>query len=97
MRENLVFYNLQNRGEDCEAVISTFMKDQMNIHENNIYSKDNITGEIRIDIVHRLGKKKPTSTFSRPIVVKFVTHKGKQMVLKHAKNLKGKQQYVSAC
>ena len=95
MRENLVFYNLQNRGEDCEAVISTFMKDQMNIHENNVYSKDNITGEIRIDIAHQLGKKKPTNTFSRPIVVKFVTRKEKEMVLKHAKNLKGKQQYVS--
>ena len=27
--------------------------------------------------------------------MKFVTRKGKEMVLKHAKNLKGKQQYVS--
>ena len=47
------------------------------------------------DIAYRLGKKKPTSTFSRPMVVKFVTRKERKMVLKHAKNLKGKQQYVN--
>ena len=96
MKENLVFHNLQEiRGEDCETVINNFLKDQMNIHENNIYSRDNIAGEIRIDIAHRLGKKRPMTTFSRPMVVKFVTRKGKEMVLKHAKNLKGKQQYVT--
>ena len=67
----------------------------MNIPYNLIYSQDNISGEIRIDIAHRIGKKNQSTTSRRPVVVKFVTRKGRDMVLKHAKNLKGKRQYVS--
>ena len=95
MRENLVFHNIEeSRGEDCEKVLLDFLKENMNIAVCDIYSKENVTGEIRIDIAHRLGKKNSRQT-SRPIVVKFLTRKGKEMVLRHGKNLKGLRYFVS--
>ena len=96
MRENLVFHNLKEiRGENCELMITDFLKRQMRIESTNIYSQENISGEIRIDVAHRLGKKNSSSETPRPVVVSFVTRKGREMVLKNAKNLKGKPQYVT--
>ena len=49
MRENLVFYHLQEQGDDCEQVVLTFLHDEMGIPQEYIYSKENLGGEIRID------------------------------------------------
>ena len=94
MRENLVFYNIEEQeGENCETVITDFLKKKMNISACDIYSQANLGGEIRIDTAHHLGKRN-TSQASRPIVVKFVTRKGREMVLQHGKNLKGMKYFV---
>ena len=89
MQENVVFYNIQeHQGEDCEPLIDNFMKKEMNIDPNLIYSPQNVSGEIRVDVVHRVGKQNGNFFRPRPLVVKYVTRKGKNLVLKHASNLK---------
>lgn len=96
MQENIIFYNIpESIGENCEDLIVSFLIDEMKIEVGNIYSKENPTGEVRIDVAHRMGKKMASSTKHRPIVVKFVTRKGKQYVMKHARNLRGQQYGVS--
>ena len=95
MRENLVFHNLQERGDDCEQVVLTFLHDEMGIPQEYIYSRENLSGEIRIDVAHRLGKKSVHVGKPRPIVVKFVTRKGRDTVMKYVRNLRGKKCSVS--
>ena len=96
MRENLVFYNIQEMpGENCEEIIITFMIEEMGVQPNKIYSHQNIPGEIRIDVAHRVGKKGTNPNKPRPIVVKFVTRKGRDDVIKHARNLAIKRYNVS--
>ena len=96
MRDNLVFSNIQeSQGEDCELLIVNFLKEEMNIAPALIYSQQNVSGEIRIDVAHRIGKRNANSFKPRALVVKFVTRKGKEFVLKHASNLKGKHFTVS--
>ena len=59
----------------------------MPIHESKIYSSKNLGGEIRIDIAHCVSR--PSNGRSRPIVVRFVTRKGRDMVLQQSSKLKG--------
>ena len=87
MKHNLVFYNLhEDTKENCEATIVAFLKEKMSIPAANIYSPQNTSGEIRIDIAHRVGK--PAANRTRPIVVSFVTRKGRDMVLRQSSKLK---------
>ena len=57
MRENLVFHNLEEYGDDCEQVIVNFRHDVMGVPQVYIYSRENLGGEVRVDVAHRLGKK----------------------------------------
>ena len=69
-------------------MIVNFLKEEMNIAPALIYSQQNVSGEIRIDVAHHIGKRNTNSFNPRALVVKFVTRKGKEFVLKHASNLK---------
>ena len=44
-----------------------------------------MSGEVRVDIEHRIGQRKAKP---RPLVVSFVTRRGRDIILSHAKNLK---------
>ena len=81
MRDNVIFYNVEeSKGEDCHLVIENLLTEEMNVLGQHIYSTGNITGEVRIDVAHRIGKLGPNP---RPIVAKFVTRQGKEYVMKH--------------
>ena len=93
IRDNLIFYNVEeSNGENCRLVIEKFLTEEMKVPRQLIYSAENLTGEVRIDVAHRIGRFTPKG---RPVVVKFVTRQGKEYVMKHAKNLKGKKFSVS--
>ena len=93
MRDNLIFYNVEEaKGENCRLVIEKFLTEEMQLSHQDIYSPQNISGEVRIDVAHRVSKTGPNP---RPIVTKFVTRHDKETVLKQAKNLRGKKYFVS--
>ena len=79
MKTNLVFHNLpENLPEDCHSEVHNFMKDVLKIPEGLIFSKMNLSGDIRVDIAHRIGQQKGRP---RPMVVTFVTRRGRDIVL----------------
>ena len=92
MRDSMVFYNVEEaKGENCQHVVEKFLTKEMNVPGEFIYSPGNLAGEVRIDIAHRMGK---PGTHPRPLVTKFVTRQGKDFVMRHAKNLRGKKYSV---
>ena len=87
MKINLVFYNMNELpNENCEHVLINMMRDIMKIQPKDIYTPNNLAGEIRIADAHRIPS---TGGRVRPLVAKFLTPKGRNMVLSHVKNLKG--------
>ena len=93
MRDNAVFYNVEEtKGESCKFAVEKILIEEMKIPEQDVYSAGNPTGEVRIDIAHRVGK---PGLHPRPIVATFVTRQGKDYVMKHARNLRGKKYSVS--
>ena len=96
MRNSLIFYNIDEKdGENCKHLVNTVMTKQMKISTEDIYSQENLKGEIRMDIVHRLGLKGRDVSKPHPIVVTFVTRDGKNKVMENTGNLKGKKYSVS--
>ena len=86
MRSNLVFHHIMEKeGEDCYAQVLTFMQHHLKIPENLLFSPVNPCGEIRVAVAHRVGFK---SERPRSVIVKFLSHRGRDLVLSHAKNLK---------
>ena len=89
MSANLVFYNipeLERETDDTTAdVLRTFMQDELKIQEPDL------TG-ILFDRVHRFGKK--LNGKSRAIIARFAPYKGKEIVLRHAKNLDKSKKFV---
>ena len=85
MKNNLVFHNIPEvEQEDYFTVIMDFMKNTLKIPEHLLFSPSNPVGEIRIDTAHRMGMKKEKP---RPIIVRFMSHRGRAMVLSNTKNL----------
>ena len=86
MKSNLVFHNLpEKEGEDCLVEVLTFMQHHLKIPENCLFSSANPFDDIRVDVAHRVGVK---SYRSRSMIVKFMSHRGRDLVLAYAKNLK---------
>lgn len=82
MRDNLMFYNIpedNTLGKDMESTLRAFLREEMSISDEDMKS-------ISFDRVHRIGAKR--AQWSRPIVAKFTTSKGKDIVLRHTKNLR---------
>lgn len=86
---DLVFYNVNEQPNEntnsLKATIYTVIKDMMKVPVAEIYSKDNIAGEIRIDTVTRMGR--PQNDRNRPTLVTFMS--------KTAKNLAYNRKYTS--
>ena len=86
MKGNLVIHNLpEKENENCASEVLAFMKNQLKIPDNLLYSTLNPTGDIRINIAHRTGQKQ-----SRPrlLIVKLMSHSARNMTLLYAKHLK---------
>ena len=89
MKSNLIFYNIPEKpDEDIYEVMSRFIRETMGIQEDLLFSKKNPSGEIRVDISHRIGQKGRGDGKPRPIIVKFLSHRGRDIVLSYAKALK---------
>jgi hypothetical protein len=79
MRDNLVFFNIpEQHDENTEAVLKKFLTDEMKVSASDMEN-------IKFDRVHRTGQKAPS--WNRIIVAKFNPSHGKDLVLRHAKNL----------
>lgn len=88
MRENLVINNLEeNKGENCEEIALAFIKKEMKIPSEQIFSNKNPTGVIRIDVAHRMSRYR--AGFNRPLVVKFTMRQAKEYIMSQARKLKG--------
>jgi hypothetical protein len=85
MRDNLIFYNIPEstaETEDTEHIVRQFLQHEMKVSNHDM-------GSIKFDRVHRAGARSETK--HRVIVAKFNPSRGKDIVLKHAKNIaKGK-------
>ena len=86
MRENLIFKGIhepklmQGEFEIVELTLKNFLRNEMNI-----------TTDIPLDRVHRMGRYRPEQSFPRPIVAKFERYKDKELVRSAApKTLVGK-------
>jgi len=90
MRDNLVFYNVPEEGdqENTETTLRKFMKVEMKISDddlNNVISFDRVHRIVDKDVKKNKDKK---GKWIRPIVAKFTSSKGKETVMRHAKNLR---------
>ena len=90
-RNNLLLYNVkeaQGGTEDCETVVKYILKDKMQIH-----SCDNFEYEA----VFRMGKPSVArgNTKPRPLMLRFIRYKDRELVLMSAKMLKGSGIHLS--
>ena len=93
MKSNIVFYNIPEEAqEDPYSIVEAFMIDNLQIPHRLLYSRNNPGGEIRIDVCHRLGQRKSSTG---PLIVKFVTQRGRDMVITYGKNLRGTRFAIS--
>ena len=85
MRENLMFFGLEEeaRGSDddenCFEKINTFLKENLAFAEGEV-------GKIELDRAHRMGRKRDGAV--RPIVVKFHRYGGREKVRIRGYNMK---------
>lgn len=83
-RKSVVFYNVKELGtQSTKNLIEftyKFIKETLEIESENIFSKLNPSGEIRVDAIQRLGKPKTDTSKPRPILVQFLTVVGKELV-----------------
>ena len=87
MSENVVFYNIpEKQNEEIYKVVQDVLVRKMNIENHLVHSEYYPTGLIQVDVAHRIGK---FSQKPRPVVVKLVLRRGKEIILKHARNLRG--------
>lgn len=87
MRDNLVFYNIKEASEgveDTKAVLRGFLREEMRIGAEDMQ-------QINFDRVHRVGAKNRNQP--RIIVAKFNPGFGKDIVLRHGKNLDRAKNY----
>ena len=88
MSANLVFHNIPEQGNEnsqmTSDILMTFIRDELKVQSQDI-------NVIVFDRVHRIRKK--LSGKSRPIVARFNPFRGKEIVLRHAKNLDKAKNY----
>ena len=93
MNQNILIHNVhEERGEDIYKLVSDIFVNNLKVPEQLLHSEKHPAGPILIDIGHRIGKPgwKP-----RPIVVKFALRRGKEIIFKYVKNLKGQTISIS--
>ena len=96
MEYNVLFYGLpEEHNENCENKILKLIQSDLKVPPRDVYSVENVIGEVRVDIAHRVGRRSADRKKPRPIVVQFLSRKGKLIVLQHAQNLKGSRLSIS--
>ena len=91
--QNILIHNVDEvSGEDLYKIVHDFFKQKLQIAEYLVHSDKHPAAPVQIDIVHRLGK---PGARARPIVIKLVLRRGKDIILKHARNLKGSKIYIT--
>ena len=93
MSHNILIHNVQEeRGEDVYKVVCNILLNNLKIPVQLLNSDEHPAAPVLIDIAHRIGKPgwKP-----RPIVVKFALRRGKDIVFRYVKNLKGQSISIS--
>ena len=82
MRDNVIFQNIHEKpNETLGPDLRKFMTDEMKMSQRTMNG-------VNLKRAHRIGK--PRSSFTRPIVAVF-EHESVDVVMRHARNLKGKQ------
>lgn len=81
--KDIIFYNIPEEKEqspyNLRSGIYNLLRQGMGIPEQLLISTENPTGEIRIDYAQRLGKFRLNNT--RPVLVRFVTRSGKDVIM----------------
>ena len=67
----------ESHNENGYEVISKFLKEVLQVPEDCLFQKNNPGGEVRVDILHRIGQRRGKP---RPLVATFVTRRGRDMV-----------------
>ena len=87
MSNNLLVYNVpEQRGEVAYDLVMDIFQNKIKIPDHLIHSERNPAAPVQVDIAHRLGKQ---GTRPRLIVVRLALRRGKEIVYKFVKNLKG--------
>ena len=83
MKHTLKFHNIPvKQNKDCYTVINCFLLEILKVPDSLLFSKNNLSGEVRVDIAHRIGERKAKP---RPLVVSFVRRRGRDNVFSFAK------------
>ena len=86
MKSNLLIHNLPEKdGEDCYSEVMQFIQKHLRIPETYLFSPTNPLGDIRIDVAHWIGKR---NAKPRPLLVRFMSHRSRDIVLSFSKNLR---------
>ena len=87
MSHNIVVYNVPEQvNEDIYKTVSDIFLKTLKIPDQLIHSEKHPVAPVQIDVAHRMGK---ANHKNRPIVIKLVLRRGKDIILQHARNLKG--------
>ena len=93
MSSNILIRNLpEQQPENIYEVVHDVLANKLKIPNSLLHSPSNPAAPVQVDIAHRMGMAKKKI---RPIVVKLVLRRGKDIILSHAKNLKGTK--ISIC
>ena len=81
MNKNIILYNVPEAdNESTYDMVISFLSSSLKISSDLLFSKTNPGGEVRVDIAHRIGQRGPKP---RPVVIAFVTHHARNIVLAH--------------
>ena len=59
MKHNLIFHNItEKQNEDCYTVINYFLIEKLKVPDHLLFFRNNPSGEVRIDIAHRIRQRK---------------------------------------
>lgn len=87
MSNNILIHNIaENTGENIYQVVHDVLLNKLKIPENLIHSDRQPAGPVQVDVAHRIGR---YTNRARPIVVKLVLKRGKEIIFSHTKNLRG--------
>ena len=68
MEYKVLFYGLpEEQNENCENKILKLIQSDLQVPPRDVYSVENVIGEVRVDIAHRVGRRSVDRKKPRPI------------------------------
>lgn len=96
MRCNLIINGVpESDKENCLNKAADILTKKLKIPASRVMKPGGNSGDVSLDIAHRIGQKPTSDTESRPLVLKLVDRHSKDVILQHAKNLKGSSISIS--